>query len=86
MVRLEAVVLFDRSRVAVVPPANLRCTMAEAIAAWVRGEVALRAVDLGSPLKSVVNLTSFDCRGRNGIPGAKLSERGKANALDINSL
>jgi hypothetical protein len=86
VVRLEAVVLLDRSLVAVIPPANLRCTMAEAIAGWVREEVAPRALDLGSSLKSVVNLTSFDCRGRNGIPDAKLSEHGKANALDIQSL
>jgi hypothetical protein len=86
VVRLEAVVLRDRSLVAVVPPASLRCIMAEAIAGWVREEVAPRAVDLGSSLKSIVNLTSFDCRGRNGIAGAPLSEHGKANALDIQSL
>jgi hypothetical protein len=86
VVRLEAIVLRDRSLVAVSPPADLRCTMAEAIAHWVREEVAPRALDLGSSLKSVVNLTSFDCRGRNGVAGAKLSEHGKANALDIHSL
>jgi hypothetical protein len=86
VVRLEAVVLLDRSLVAVIPPANLRCTMAEAIAGWVREEAAPRALDLGSSLTVVENLTSFDCRGRNGIAGAKLSEHGKANALDIHSL
>jgi hypothetical protein len=87
VVRLEAVVLLDRSRVAVLPPAILRCTMAEAIAGWVRNEAAPRALDhLGSSLKAVENLTSFDCRGRNGDSGAKLSEHGKANALDIHSL
>jgi hypothetical protein len=52
----------------------------------VREEAAPRALDLGSPLKAVENLTSFDCRGRNGTAGAKLSEHGKANALDIHSL
>jgi hypothetical protein len=86
VVRLEAVVLPDRSRVAVTPPAILRCTMAEAIAGWVREEAAPRALDLGSSLTVIENLTSFDCRGRNGIAGAKLSEHGKANALDIQSL
>jgi hypothetical protein len=60
--------------------------MAEAIAGWVREEVAPRALDLGSSLRSVVNFTSFDCRSRNGVAGAKLSEHGKANALDIHSL
>jgi hypothetical protein len=85
VVRLEAVVL-GRSQVVITPPAILRCTMAEAIARWVREEAAPRALDLGSSLKAVDNLTSFDCRGRNGIAGAKLSEHGKANALDIHSL
>lgn len=86
VVRLEAVVLPDQSRVAVTPPAVMRCTMAEAIVSWVREEAAPRALELGSPLRSVVNLASYDCRGRNGIPGAKISEHGKGNALDIHAL
>jgi hypothetical protein len=86
VVRLEDVVLLDRSRVAITPPAILRCTMAEAIADWVREEAAPRALELGSSLKAVENFTSFDCRGRNGVVGAKLSEHGKANALDIHAL
>jgi hypothetical protein len=86
IVRLEAVVLADQSRVAIAPPAILRCAMAEAIVSWVREEAAPRALDLGSPLKSLANLASFDCRSRNGILGAKLSEHGKGNALDIHSL
>jgi hypothetical protein len=86
IVRLEAVVLPDQSRVAIAPPAILRCTMAEAIVSWVREEAAPRALDLGSPLASLANLASYDCRGRNGIAGAKISEHGKGNALDIHSL
>jgi hypothetical protein len=86
VVRLEAVVLPDHSRVAITPPAVLRCTMAEAIVSWVREEAAPRALDLGSPLKAIANLASFDCRGRNRIVGAKLSEHGKGNALDIRAL
>jgi hypothetical protein len=86
VVRLEAVVLPDRSRVAITPPAVLRCTMAEAVVGWVRDEAAPRVLALGASLKGVENLTSFDCRGRNGVVGAKLSEHGKANALDIHSL
>ena len=86
VVRLEAIHLPDQSSVAVVPPAILRCTMAEAVASWVREEAAPRALELGSPLRSVVNLASYDCRGRNNIPGAKISEHGKGNALDIHAL
>jgi hypothetical protein len=86
VVRLEAVFLSDKSRVAVAPPAILRCTMAETIASWVREEAAPRVLELGSSLKAVENLASFDCRGRNRIAGARLSEHGKANALDIRAL
>jgi hypothetical protein len=86
VVRLEAVVLPDHSRVAITPPAILRCTMAEAVVDWVREEAAPRVLALGTSLKGVENLTSFDCRGRNGVVGAKLSEHGKANALDIHAL
>jgi len=86
VVRLEAVVLPDQSRVAIAPPAILRCSMAEAIVSWVREEAAPHALERGSSLKTLANLASFDCRGRNRIVGAKLSEHGKGNALDIRSL
>lgn len=86
VVRLEGVLLPDRTRVTVTPPAILRCTMAEAVVGWVRQAAAPRALDLGSPLRVVENLASFDCRPRNGATGAKISEHGKANALDLISL
>jgi hypothetical protein len=86
VVRLEEVVLRDRTRIALIPPAIVRCTLAEAVVQWVREDVtpAVRALD--ASLKSVDNYASYDCRGRNRIAGAKLSEHGKANALDIRSL
>ena len=31
-------------------------------------------------------LRFFECRGRNRVPGAKISEHGKANALDVRAL
>jgi hypothetical protein len=86
VVRLEAIVLADKSLVAVTPPATLGCGMAEAIARWVREDVAAAVQGLGAPLRSIDNYASFDCRGRNNIVGAKLSEHGHANALDIRSL
>ncbi|MDU6750514.1 MAG: extensin family protein, partial [Bradyrhizobium sp.] len=39
LVRLEAVVLPDKRRVAVTPAAIMRCPMASAIASWVRSDV-----------------------------------------------
>jgi hypothetical protein len=86
VVRLEAVVLSDRSQVALAPAAILRCPMAEAVAAWVREEAAPRLHALGPSLKAVETYDSFDCRGRNNVPGAILSEHGRANALDVRAL
>jgi hypothetical protein len=85
-VRLEAVWLVDKTRVAVTPPAIIRCTFAEAIVHWVREDVASAVRSLGSALRSIDNYAAYECRGRNRIIGAKLSEHGKANAIDIRSL
>jgi hypothetical protein len=55
--------------------------MAEAAARWVRDDVAPTITTLGKSLRGVETLDSFDCRRRNGIPDAKISEHGHANAL-----
>jgi hypothetical protein len=82
-VRLEAVVLPDGARVALAPPAVLRCSMAEAIVEWVRTDIASLTLTLGSALRGLDNYASYHCRSRNNIRGAILSEHGKGNALDI---
>jgi hypothetical protein len=86
LVRLEAVVLPDRRQVALKPPAILRCTMASAIADWVRTDMEPLAASLGSAISVLDNFDSFECRGRNRVVGAALSEHGRANALDVRAL
>ena len=86
LVRLEAVVLPDKRRVSVKPAAILRCAMASEIANWIRIDLAPLAASLGSVISDLDNLDSFECRGRNGIAGAKMSEHGRANALDVHDL
>jgi hypothetical protein len=83
IVRLEAVVLPDKSRVPLKPAATLRCTMATAVAEWVRGDVAAIAGETGTSVTELDNFDSFDCRGRNRVAGARMSEHGRANALDV---
>ncbi len=83
LVRLEAVVLPDKRRVAVKPAATLRCAMASEIAAWVRTDIAPLTTSLGSVISVLDNFDSFECRGRNRVVGAQLSEHGRANALDV---
>jgi hypothetical protein len=86
LVRLEAVVLPDRRRVAVKPAAILRCDMAAAVADWIRTDMAPLAASLDSALGELDNFDSFSCRGRNRVVSAKLSEHGRANALDIRGI
>jgi hypothetical protein len=80
---VDTVILPDQAKVAIAPPATLRCTMAEAVATWLRDDVAPAALKLGAPLRGLDNFDSYECRGRNRVRGATLSEHGRANALDV---
>jgi hypothetical protein len=86
LVRLEAIVLPNKHRVAVTPPATLRCKMATEIADWVRTDVVGLTAPLGSEPAVLDNFDSYECRGFNRIPGAHLSEHGRANALDVRAI
>jgi hypothetical protein len=86
LVRLEAVVLPDKRRVSLKPAAILRCAMASAIVDWIRADMAPLAASLGSVISDLDNFDSFECRGRNRVLGARLSEHGRANALDVRAL
>ncbi len=85
VVKVDAVLLPDKQRVGFAPPATLRCPMAEAVARWITNDVAPTIAALGTSLRSIESLDSFDCRPRNGITGAPVSEHGRANALDVRS-
>jgi hypothetical protein len=85
-VLLQRIIADDHTDVAVEPPATLRCEMAEAVSDFVRRDLAPAAAAMGSPLRVVENLDSYDCRGRNRVAGAKLSEHALANALDIRAV
>jgi hypothetical protein len=86
VVRLEAIILKDRTRIPLTPPATLRCKMAEAVAHWVREDVSSAVTALGAALRAIDNYDSYQCRGRNRVFGAKTSEHGLANALDVRGL
>ena len=84
--RLEAIFLSPTQRVVLKPAAILRCPMVSAVADWIRSDMAPLAASLGTTLRELDNFDSFECRGRNRVAGAKLSEHGKANALDVRGL
>jgi Extensin-like protein C-terminus len=85
VVKVDAVLLPDKHRVVFSPPATLGCPTADAIVQWISNDVAPTVAAVGASLRSVESLDSFDCRPRNGIAGAQLSEHGHANALDVRS-
>lgn len=81
-VEMNAITLPDQSKVAVSPPAIMRCPMAQQVADWVRDDVVPTLKGL-PPLRGLDNLASYDCRGRNNVHAAKVSEHGRADALDV---
>ena len=85
MVELKAVLVDGGRRVEIKPAPYLRCEMAEQLALWVREDAAPRVAKQGSALHSVETYDDFSCRGRNRVFGARLSEHGKGNAVDLRS-
>ncbi|MEZ5838983.1 MAG: extensin family protein [Hyphomicrobiales bacterium] len=73
--------------VALVPSATLTCPMTIALANWLDGPVQEAARDLlDRTVSGIWVAASFDCRGRNNDADAKLSEHGRANAIDVSAL
>jgi hypothetical protein len=64
--------------------AIVECNLAETFANWIRDEVQPEARKIfGGEVNSLRVAASYICRSRNGVAGAKLSEHGKGNAIDI---
>ena len=86
LVRLEAVVLPDKRRVALKPAATLRCTMASAIADWVRTDIAPLAAGLGSELSAarqfrLVRMPRPQPRGRRATVRTRPRQRARRARL-----
>jgi hypothetical protein len=82
-VKLKEITLPDQSRVTVLPAPTLRCEMAEAVIHWVREDVTVEIGKIGGRLQALDNFDSYECRSRNRIAGAKISEHARGNALDV---
>ena len=86
MVALKAVQLADHTRIEIKPAPVLRCPMAERLAAWLRDDAAPGLKASGAQLAAVDTYDDYECRARNRVAGAKLSEHGKGNAVDVRAL
>lgn len=81
---VELVSVGKTPQVALSPPAIVNCDMAAAIHDWIKLDVQpLARKHLGQPVVRVETMSSYSCRNAFGRKGGKLSEHGKANALDI---
>lgn len=62
----------------------MRCPLARAFAAWVREAVQPEAArTLGSAVRRIESFGTYACRPVNSRQGARLSEHGFANAVDV---
>lgn len=86
IVRLDAVKLPGDLQVQIKPAPYLQCAMAEQVALWVRDDTAPQIAATGAVLREVMTYDDFSCRGRNRKSTGKISEHGKANALDVRGL
>ncbi len=65
-------------------PAIVNCTMANSFHQWIKNSLQPTAQDYhGSKVVSLHIAASYACRPRNGRSGAKLSEHGFGNAIDV---
>ena len=92
IVRLDAVMVggakpSENKRIDIKPAPYLQCPMAEQLALWVRDDsVPLVTAAGGAALRSLETYDDFDCRGRNRKMTGKVSEHGKANAIDLKGI
>ena len=73
-------------QITLVPPPTLTCEMVAALARWLERDVQpLARKHLGAPIARVETMSSYACRNAYGRAHAKVSEHGKADAVDIGS-
>lgn len=82
-VLLKALLLPGGAKVMIEPPALMRCTLAAALADWVGADIAPEIARGGDQLVHIAVAGAYECRGRNRVADAKLSEHASGNALDI---
>lgn len=70
--------------VAINPPVTVTCEVASALAGWVKSELQpLAKAHLGAPIVRIDTMSSYSCRNAYGRKKSRLSEHGRANAIDI---
>jgi hypothetical protein len=65
------------------PPPVVTCEMVSGLGKWIGDLQASARRNLGAPLIRIEVMSSYSCRNAYGRANARLSEHGRANALDI---
>ena len=75
-----------RGQVTFVPPPTITCDLAANIAKWIDRDLQpLARKHLGAPIVRVDVMSSYSCRNAYGRAHGRISEHGKANAVDLAS-
>lgn len=77
----EAVRVTEVDGIALTPAATLNCGAAKALDKWIKTSVQ-PTFGAGQVVRLKV-AASYSCRGRNNVKGARISEHGRGNAIDI---
>lgn len=86
LVRLQAIRLPSGNRVEMEPAARIRCGMAEVLAQWVRVDISPVLSPSEAHLVRLQVSTAYECRARNRVENAPMSEHGTGNAIDVRAL
>jgi hypothetical protein len=71
-------------QVALSPPPTVTCDMVATLARWLERDVQpLARQHLGAPIVRIETMSSYSCRNAYGRAHGKVSEHGKANAVDL---
>lgn len=81
----DAYLVQSAAGVRLTQPAQLNLRTAEVLNAWLAREAIPIIGNRGGGLVAIQVAAHYACRTRNNRPGAKLSEHGKGNAIDISA-
>jgi hypothetical protein len=83
---MELVSIGRNPQVTFSPPPTVTCDLIQALSGWLKSEVqpAARTM-LDGPVVRVAVMSDYSCRNAYGRKGSRLSEHGRANAIDIAS-
>ena len=81
---IEVVSIGRKPEVAFSPPITITCELAVGLHRWLKDDVQpLARRHLGAPVVRIETMSSYSCRNAYGRAKTRMSEHGRANAVDI---